>query len=53
MTQESKLQEVPGIPRHVAACAVMPMGRPVKQRVKLRRKTVRELTVGAIRLPRR
>lgn len=44
VAEEAKVQELLGIPRHVAVCAVMPLGRPVKQLTKLRRKTVPEFT---------
>ena len=40
--QEPQLQELLGIPSHVAVCAVMPLGKPVKQLSKLRRKPVQE-----------
>ena len=45
VAQEPKLQELLGIPRHVAVCAIMPLGRPVKQLKKLKRKTVPEFTM--------
>jgi nitroreductase len=45
VAQEPKLQALLGIPRHVAVCAVMPLGRPVKPLTKLRRKTVPEFTM--------
>ena len=44
IAQESKLQELLGIPRHVAVCAVMPLGRPAKPLTRLRRKPVAEFT---------
>jgi nitroreductase len=44
VAQESKLQELLGIPRHVAVCAVMPLGRPAKPLTRLRRKPVAEFT---------
>ena len=44
VAQEPKLQELLGIPRHVAVCAIMPLGRPVKQFTKLKRKTIPEFT---------
>jgi nitroreductase len=40
VAQEPKLQELLGIPRHVAVCAVIPLGKPVKQLTRLRRKAV-------------
>jgi nitroreductase len=45
VAQEPKVQELLGIPRHVAVGAVMPLGRPLKQLTKLRRKGVREFTM--------
>jgi nitroreductase len=42
VAQEPKLQELLGIPRHVAVCAIMPLGRPVKELRKLARKAVPE-----------
>lgn len=44
VAQEPKLQELLGIPRHVAVCAVMPLGRPAKPLTRLRRKPVAEFT---------
>jgi nitroreductase len=41
---EPKLQRLLGIPRHVALAAVIPLGRPVRQLTKLRRKPVEEIT---------
>ena len=40
IAQEPELQRLLGIPPHVAVCAVMPMGQPVRQLTKLRRKAV-------------
>lgn len=40
VAQEPKLQELLGLPRHVAVAAVMPLGRPVKQLKRLTRKPV-------------
>ena len=40
VSQEPKLREVLGIPPHVAVCAVMPLGKPVKQLSALKRKPV-------------
>jgi nitroreductase len=40
VAQEPKLQEFFDLPSHVAVCAVMPLGKPVKQLTKLRRKPV-------------
>jgi nitroreductase len=45
VAQEPKLRELLGIPRHVAVCAIMPLGRPVRQLKKLKRKTVPEFTM--------
>ncbi len=45
VAQEPKVQELLGIPRHVAVCAIMPLGRPVKQLTKLKRKAVPEFTM--------
>ena len=42
VSQEPQLQELLGIPSHVAVCAVMPLGKPVKQLSRLRRKPVEE-----------
>ena len=44
VSQEPKVQELLGIPGHVAVAAVMPLGRPVKQLTRLRRKDVPEFT---------
>jgi len=43
--QEPKIQALLGIPRHVAVCAVMPLGRPVRELTKLTRKSVAEFTM--------
>ena len=40
--EEPRLQALLGIPKHVAVAALLPMGRPVKQLTKLRRKSVAE-----------
>jgi nitroreductase len=40
VSQEPKLRTVFGIPPHVAICAVMPLGKPVKQLATLKRKSV-------------
>jgi nitroreductase len=42
VAEEPRLKALLGIPPHVAVCAVMPLGRPVKQLTKLRRKPVAE-----------
>jgi nitroreductase len=44
-SQEPKIQALLGIPSHVAVAAVMPLGKPVKQLSKLRRKSVAEFAV--------
>jgi nitroreductase len=44
VAQEPKLQALLGIPSHVAVAAVIPMGQPVKQLTKLRRRAVSEFT---------
>ena len=38
--QEPKIQELLGLPGHVAVCAVMPLGRPVQRLTRLKRKPV-------------
>lgn len=43
--QEPKIQALLGIPTHVAVCAVMPLGRPVRALTKLKRKAVTEFTM--------
>jgi nitroreductase len=45
VAEEPKLQELLGIPRHVAVAAVMPLGRPAKKLSKLKRKPVAEFAV--------
>jgi nitroreductase len=45
VAQEPKIQALLGIPAHVAVAAIMPLGRPVKQLTKLRRKSVEEFAV--------
>ncbi len=42
ISQEGKLRELLGIPEYVAVCAVIPLGKPVKQLKKLKRKAVGE-----------
>jgi nitroreductase len=46
VAQEPKLQELFGIPRHVAVAAVMPLGRPVRLLSKLKRKPVAAFAMG-------
>ena len=45
VAQEPKLKELLGIPPHIAVCAIMPLGRPVRQLTKLRRKPVPEFAM--------
>jgi nitroreductase len=45
VSEEPRLKALLGIPAHVAVCAVMPLGRPVKQLTKLRRKPVSEFAM--------
>ena len=42
--QEPRIQELLGIPRHVAVAAVMPSGKPTQVLTKLKRNTVAEIT---------
>jgi nitroreductase len=42
VAQEPKLKSVLGIPPHVAVCAVMPLGKPVKPLSRLKRKPVEQ-----------
>ena len=42
VAQEPKIQELLGIPKHVAVCSVMPLGRPTKRLTKLKRRPVAE-----------
>ena len=42
ITEEPGLKQLLGLPDYMAVCAVMPIGRPVKQLRKLKRKPVRE-----------
>jgi nitroreductase len=42
VAEEPKIQQLLDIPKHVAIAAVMPLGRPVKQLTKLKRKAVPE-----------
>jgi len=43
--QEPKVQALLGIPKHVAVCAVMPLGRPVRTLTKLKRRPVAEFAM--------
>jgi nitroreductase len=45
VAQEPKIQELFGIPKHVAVCAVMPIGRPTRTLTKLKRKPVAEFAM--------
>ncbi len=45
VSEEPQIKALLGIPPHVAVCAVMPLGRPVKQLTKLKRKPVAEFAV--------
>jgi nitroreductase len=45
VAQEPKLQELLGIPRHIAVCAIMPLGRPVTRLTRLKRKAVAEFAM--------
>jgi nitroreductase len=40
VAQEPKLQELFGLPPHIAVCAVIPLGKPLKQLTRLTRKAV-------------
>jgi nitroreductase len=42
IAEEPKLRELLGLPEYVAVCAVMPIGRPLRQLRKLKRKPVAE-----------
>jgi nitroreductase len=43
--QEPKVQALLGIPKHVAVCALMPLGRPVRELTRLKRKPVAEFAM--------
>jgi nitroreductase len=45
VAQEPALKDLLGLPPHVAVCAVMPLGRPVRQLTRLRRKPVPEFAM--------
>jgi nitroreductase len=45
VAEEPKLKALLGIPPHVAVAAIVPLGRPVKQLTKLRRKSVSEIAM--------
>lgn len=42
IAEEAKVQELLGLPEYMAVCAVIPIGKPVKQLRKLKRKSVDE-----------
>jgi len=43
--KEPKLQKLFGLPEHYAVCAIIPLGKPVKQLTRLRRNPVESFTV--------
>ena len=45
IAEEPAVRSLLGIPEHVAVCAVIPMGRPVRQLTKLKRRAVSEFVV--------
>jgi len=45
VAEEPRLKTLLGVPPAVAVCAVMPLGRPVKQLTRLKRKTVPEFAM--------
>jgi nitroreductase len=45
VAEEPTLQELLGLPPHVAVCALMPLGRPVRQLTRLSRKPVSDFTM--------
>lgn len=45
VAEESAIRDLLGIPPHVAVCAVIPLGRPIRVLTKLRRKTVPEFAM--------
>ena len=45
IAEEPKLQELLGIPKHFAVCAVIPMGKPTRNLTSLRRKPVSSFAV--------
>ena len=42
VSQEPEIKALLGIPEYVAVCAVVPLGKPVKQLTKLKRESVAE-----------
>lgn len=45
VSREPEVQQLLGIPPHVAVCAIMPLGRPAKQLIKLKRNAVPKFTM--------
>ncbi len=45
VAREPELQQLLGIPRHVAVCAIMPLGRPVRTLTKLTRNPISKFTM--------
>jgi hypothetical protein len=45
VAEEPAIKRLLGIPDHLAVCAVMPLGRPVRSLTRLRRKAVAEFAV--------
>ena len=45
IAEEPRIQALLGLPPHVAVAAVMPLGRPVRQLTKLKRKAVAEFAM--------
>lgn len=45
VAQEPRIQQMLGIPGHVAVCAVMPLGRPIQRLTRLKRKPVAEFAM--------
>ncbi len=45
VAQEPSVQDLLSLPRHIAVCAIMPLGRPARQLKKLKRKPVPEFTM--------
>lgn len=45
IAQEPQLQALLGLPSHVAVCAIMPLGRPVRQLRRLKRKPVSDFAM--------
>ena len=43
--QEPRIQQLLGLPAHVAVCAVMPLGRPARRLTKLKRKPVSDFAM--------